>query len=47
MTSVDRAPRAGRQALMFVSAVLFGMFYTAIVVSQFVGVAQGGSRDSA
>jgi hypothetical protein len=26
---------------------LFGMFYTAIVVSQFVGLAQGASRDSA
>jgi hypothetical protein len=26
---------------------LFGMFYTAIVVSQFVGPAQGASRDSA
>jgi hypothetical protein len=32
---------------MFVSAVLFGMFYTAIVVSQFVGLAQGASRESA
>ena len=47
MTSFDRAPRAGRWALMFVSAVLFGMFYTAIVVSQFVGPAQRASRDSA
>ena len=47
MSSVERALRAGRWVLMFVGPVLFGMFYTAIVVSQFVGVAQGGSRDSA
>lgn len=35
------------KALMFVSAALFGMFYTVIVVSQFVGLAQGAPRDSA
>ena len=47
MSSVERALRAGRWVLMFVGAVLFGMFYPAIVASQFVGLAQGASHDSA
>jgi hypothetical protein len=47
MTAFDGAPRAGRQALMFVGAVLFDTFYTLIVTSQFVGLTQDASRDSA
>jgi hypothetical protein len=47
MTAFDGAPRAGCQALMFVGAVLFDTFYTLIVTSQFVGLTQDASRDSA
>lgn len=41
----DITPVRGPATTLSLFAALFGMFYTAIVVSQFVGLAQGVSRD--
>lgn len=43
----DITPVRAPATTLSLFVALFGMFYTAIVVSQFVGLAQGASRDSA
>lgn len=43
----DITPVRAPATTLSLFAALFGMFYTAIVVSQFVGLAQGASRDAA
>jgi hypothetical protein len=43
----DMTPVRAPATTLSLFAALFGMFYTAIVVSQFVGLAQDASRDSA
>ena len=43
----DITPVRAPATTLSLFAALFGMFYTAIVVSQFVGLAQGAARDSA
>jgi hypothetical protein len=40
-------PVAAPATTLSLFAALFGMFYTAVVVAQFVGLAQGASRDGA
>lgn len=42
----DITPVRAPATTLSLLVALFGMFYTAIVVSQFVGLAQGASRDS-
>lgn len=41
----DVTPLRAPATTLSLFAALFGMFYTAIVISQFVGLAQGASRD--
>jgi hypothetical protein len=41
----DITPLRAPATTLSLFAALFGMFYTAIVVSQFVGLAQGAGRD--
>jgi voltage-gated potassium channel len=43
----DITPVSAPATTLSLFAALFGMFYTAIVVSQFVGLAQGASRTGA
>jgi hypothetical protein len=43
----DITPVRAPATTLSLLVALFGMFYTAIVVSQFVGLAQGASRDNA
>jgi len=43
----DITPVRAPATTLSLLVALFGMFYAAIVVSQFVGLAQGASRDSA
>ncbi|MCU0966658.1 MAG: ion channel [Burkholderiaceae bacterium] len=43
----DVTPVRAPATTLSLFAALFGMFYTAVVVAQFVGLAQGGSGDAA
>jgi hypothetical protein len=43
----DMTPVRAPATTLSLFAALFGMFYTAVVVSQFVGLAQSAPRDAA